>query len=381
MDSYTEITCTNWMTRLGGSFKGIITGLVLIAIASILLFWNEGRFVKRSKSLKEGQQIASSIDVNKLASVPENSLVHVTGVIKSNLTPGDPDFGIEAKDALRLKREVLIYQWIEKKNIDKKKKVGGSIEKTTEYTYQKEWSSKLHTSDGFKMKEGHQNPLSVKYAEFTQTVEKAQLGDLFINHTLLQKLNDFIPFDVPNGISNGQRIQENNKDHLHYVQYIGKGNPSSPQIGDLKIRYYQVPSSDYSLIGKFSNQQISSFLTKNSHQILLIKKGLHSKEDMFNNAHSSNSTTMWLLRLFGLLIMFSGWYMIGKPLVVVGDVIPIIGNIIGAGLSVFSGVLSLTLSLTIIAFAWLFYRPILAIGLFIVAVGIFIFFKRKNYRK
>ena len=53
-DSYTEVSSQSWFGRIGNAFKGILVGLILVAIAFGLLFWNEGRAVKRYKTLKEG---------------------------------------------------------------------------------------------------------------------------------------------------------------------------------------------------------------------------------------------------------------------------------------------------------------------------------------
>ena len=50
----TEVTEESWFSRLGGAFKGILTGIVLFILAIPLLFWNEGRAVRRAAALKQG---------------------------------------------------------------------------------------------------------------------------------------------------------------------------------------------------------------------------------------------------------------------------------------------------------------------------------------
>ena len=54
--AYTKTTTTGYGQRLTGSFKSIGTGFLLFIGATILLFWNEGRF--GGKAAKQ-QQIAS----------------------------------------------------------------------------------------------------------------------------------------------------------------------------------------------------------------------------------------------------------------------------------------------------------------------------------
>ena len=53
-DSFTEMTSTSWFSRIANSFKGILAGIVFIVLSIVLLSWNEGRAVKRYKTLKEG---------------------------------------------------------------------------------------------------------------------------------------------------------------------------------------------------------------------------------------------------------------------------------------------------------------------------------------
>ncbi|MBO4312461.1 MAG: hypothetical protein J5828_05640, partial [Desulfovibrionaceae bacterium] len=57
-DSFTETTTTSWGSRLGNSFKGILTGLVIIAAATCLLYWNEGRTVQTGDAITEAQLAA-----------------------------------------------------------------------------------------------------------------------------------------------------------------------------------------------------------------------------------------------------------------------------------------------------------------------------------
>lgn len=44
-DVVTEVTKQSWFSRIGGSFKGVAFGALLVIAAIPLLFWNEGRAV------------------------------------------------------------------------------------------------------------------------------------------------------------------------------------------------------------------------------------------------------------------------------------------------------------------------------------------------
>ena len=97
---------------------------------------------------------------------------------------------------------------------------------------------------------------------------------------------------------------------------------------------------------------------------------------MFAAAERENTVITWLLRVGGFLLMCFGVSRIFRPLVVVADVVPFFGNLIGMGVGLVSFVVAAPLSLLTIAVAWVFYRPLLGIGLLLAAVAIFVGIKK-----
>lgn len=77
----------------------------------------------------------------------------------------------------------------------------------------------------------------------------------------------------------------------------------------------------------------------------------------------------WILRGGGFLLMFIGLLAIFKPISVFGDVIPLVGTMLGAGLGVFAFLLAFALSIVTIAVSWIFVRPLLGIALLVLALG------------
>jgi hypothetical protein len=65
-----------------------------------------------------------------------------------------------------------------------------------------------------------------------------------------------------------------------------------------------------------------------------------------------------------------------RPLSVLGSVIPFIGSIIGMGTGLVSVVLAGTISLLVIAIAWIAVRPVLGIALLVLVVGGFIMMRK-----
>lgn len=69
--------------------------------------------------------------------------------------------------------------------------------------------------------------------------------------------------------------------------------------------------------------------------------------------------------------MALGIGMIFKPISTLGDVIPILGSILGMGTGILAFIVALLLSLVTIAIAWIAYRPVLGIILLAVGAGAF----------
>ena len=152
-DSFTEVSSQSWFSRIGGAIKGVLIGLILFVIAFPLLFWNEGRSVKRYKTLEEGGGAVISVTAEAVDPANDGKLVHMTGEAVTDVTLTDPEFGISA-NALKFKRIVEMYQWEESTEKETKKKVGGGTETKTTYSYSKTWSSSVIQSDSFKKPEG-----------------------------------------------------------------------------------------------------------------------------------------------------------------------------------------------------------------------------------
>ena len=94
---------------------------------------------------------------------------------------------------------------------------------------------------------------------------------------------------------------------------------------------------------------------------------------MFDKAQRDNTIFTWIIRGLGCLLMLIGLSLIFKPLVVVADVIPFLGDLLGMGLGLFATIIALPLSLITIAIAWIFYRPV--IGIILLSVSAFILLK------
>lgn len=113
-DSFSITTKRGWGGRLKNSFVGILVGLALLAGSCLGLWLNEGRAVKRYQDVSYGRDNCVSVGSVAVLAQNQGKLVHITGRSFPGSTPSDPDFGVEAEGAIKLRRDVEMYQWTEK---------------------------------------------------------------------------------------------------------------------------------------------------------------------------------------------------------------------------------------------------------------------------
>jgi len=79
-----------------------------------------------------------------------------------------------------------------------------------------------------------------------------------------------------------------------------------------------------------------------------------------SESQSLNTTTVfnWGFRIAGWVILFLGLATLFRPLVVLVEKIPLLGNFVGRGITVFAFLSSLSLSLILLSAVWMVARPI-----------------------
>ena len=373
MDKFTQVTRTSGLSNIGGSFKGVIFGIFLI-LGSIYLLWtNEGRAVHVAQALEEGAGNVKSISSDKVDPSNEGKLVHLSNLATTKDTVIDEDFNIKL-NALKLNRDVKIYQWVETSNSKSVDKIGGGTETTTEYTYTKEWVNKPIESTNFKVVEGHENMAPYNIDSKSKIAQNITIGAFKLSNELV----DMIIGSEKLAIQNIDTTIHKNALLSSGDIYMGSKNISSPQIGDLIISYKAVYPKKVSIVAKQIGDSFEEYIASNDETVLLLKEGVSSADNMFAKAIEGNKFKTWLLRLLGFILMFLGFKTILKPFVAIGKIIPFIGNIVSMGTSIISIVLALPITLIIISLAWFAYRPILSAVLIAIGVGIYFLFRLKN---
>ncbi|MGD9924282.1 MAG: TMEM43 family protein [Pseudorhodoplanes sp.] len=360
VDTYTEVTRRSWGDKIAGSLIGLVLGPLLVIGACIALFWNEGRAVQTARSLTEGASVVVDVAASPVSLANQGLLVHVTGEMKASTKLSDPDFGLTA-DAIRLIRDVAMYQWKEDSKSETRKNAGGSEETVTTYTYKREWSGRPIDSSKFKEPGLHENPpMTIRDRDVIS--RDATLGAFRLGEAAIRRFNTDTRLEVEPSIAGAVQEKLNRPADIQVGQIYLSDDPGSPRIGDYRVGYRIVPVGIGSVVARQTGTELTGYPTKAGDVILLAHTGSQSAADMFKAAQDENRVLTWILRAVFTMLVFIGFVFSTRILVALADVLPFVGNLMQA--TTFAAALALTAIIAplTIAIAWLFYRPLISLG-------------------
>lgn len=341
---------------------GIGFGLALFWGAFPVLFWNEGRAVQMAQALAEGAAQVQSITTTALEPATEGKLVYVQGTAQTTETLTDAQLGVRSP-AIRLQRQVELYQWREKRS---SKDQGPDT-----ISYVKEWSSQLIASDNYQF--GHQNPTVFGAAGFelkpahwqAQTVT---LGVLRLADDLVRQMQPHA-LRLDNTAASGLPPELRRLAQVFDGQLYFGANPQTPAIGDLRVRYQYVPATaEVSVVAGQVGAALVPYQTSNGRLLALLGMGLVPASSLFAEAELANTIQTWLLRVVGFFMLMGGVQLIVSPLTGWLGQIPWLGSVLNAGISLVAAAVAGILALGTIAVAWFYFRPWLALGLGLLGV-------------
>jgi hypothetical protein len=368
-DSVTVTSRQSWFSRIAAAVAGVVFGVILFIGSFPLLIWNEGNAINRARALDAGLKTVITVPATPLAAANDGKLIHLTGDTAARGPASDPVFGISA-NAVKLRRNVEMYQWTEDKRSATKKSLGGSEETVTTYTYQKRWNSSLINSSGFNKPDGHENPGQMPVKGGTFVAPGLSIGDFTLSESLIGMINDFHSLPVTKNTET-----QFFSDFTTPVATVDGGfyfgeNPKEPAIGDAKITFEVVDLGPVSIVARQTGRNLERYQIGGSRgSIELLQQGSVSAANMFASEKQANAMFTWIIRLIGFIMMVIGVSLIAKPLAVIADFIPFLGSIAGAGIGLLALIIALPFSLGTIALAWLAYRPLIGIPLLILAAA------------
>ena len=335
---------------------GVLFGGALFLGAFPLLFWNEGRSLHRTQTLAEGREVVVE-DVSSGNVTPKNEakLVHVTGFADAHEELTDPKFNVSVNDVLKLQREVEMYQWKEQNSGDEDRPA----------TYTQVWSAKRINSDHFD-KLSKRNP-KMAYESATQYANRIQFGAFQLSRSLAESIDNWERIDVSQFFAELPADLRGTADVHDQGFYVG-ANPKQPQIGDLRIHFSVARPTTASVIAQQAGATFQTYAaTTVKGTIERLEVGEHSAGEMFTHMETENQILTWSLRAGGTFMMFMGSMIMLDPLLALLNYVPLAGRLATSVFAMIALLVSVALSFTTIAIAWLFYRPLWSVILFAIA--------------
>lgn len=364
-----EITTRSWWSRIKDAFVGILIGIGLIIGAIVLIFWNEQHSLHTAQSLEQAHKILISVPSSPINSQNNLKVVYLNGLATTKDQLKDSLLDVSV-NAINLNRQVEMYQWEEKTETKTESQMGGSEKQTKTYSYNKIWSSSLINSAQFKNPQGHQNPESMPIQSVQQYAQSVTLGDFTLPYELVKQINVSQPVDLSKVNKETLKSQYDKPVHLiNNELYLGQ-NPETPQPGDIRINLTAAYPQTVSIIAQQTGTTLQAFLAPAGEPVFLLSTGQHSSDQMIEDAQSQNKMIAWILRLVSLIMLIGGFSLILNPLVVLADVLPFLGSIVGFGTGFIAFICGLSVWLVTTAIAWFATRPLVSIGLIIAVVVI-----------
>ena len=179
----------------------------------------------------------------------------------------------------------------------------------------------------------------------------------------IQAINDSI---------NKAMANANNKKDLEYIHqasnvlYFGRV-PGSPEVGDVRVTFEKVVPAKCTVMAVVDGDTFKPYKAKNGKRFQTLVMGKKSGDEIIDAEKEANNMFLWILRLVGILMVIGGLKGIFGFIETILKVVPFVAGIFGWGVGIVCTIVGIVWSLIIIAIAWLFYRPVLAICLLAVA--------------
>jgi hypothetical protein len=301
MDRATAGAKNNWLANILDSWAGFLVGVLIFFLAFFVL-WNNDGTADFSRAARTSVPVAA----NSLDSGASGKLVSLTGKMSTADLVSDPQF-LKPGSYLQLSRRVETFAWQEKSQGETK----------IVYAYEKSWTANPKDSSHFKVPAGHENPpLPVESMTFTAVTGKIGVYSIDPQNMELPKptpLNLTAAMVLP-----GQTLTGN-------LIFSGRGTPTAPQLGDLRISYAAVPSPvNVTAFGKLEEDALVPFLSQGKNKLYRAVKG--SRDAALALLAEEHGPTVWAIRLLGFLLLWGGLFLILNQLNAVFKVLPWLGT-------------------------------------------------------
>lgn len=357
-----------FLERLSETAGGTVLGIGLFFLSIYVLFTNEGRALQTASSLDEGlSQVVSLDSFSGLDPQNNNRLVHLSAKLHTLQPLHDPNYKVVLQ-AVKLKRQVEMYQWVEYRD-SKDYQENGETKTETTYTYNTEWKSELINSRNFDKEIGHQNPSAMAVESVTVVAPEVRVGPFILSKGLVEQVNNFQTLSLKDfPTSYLDPFLSIHEDYFYHTQF-----PRKPEVGDVRVSFsfaglsgdtsYLGPAQIVSVVAMQREEQLLPFKAKSGDTLEILYLEDLSAEEVFAKEQEYNRLKTWGLRAAGWALMFLSIQLTMRIIYTLVDWVPLLRDLVSVGLKIFALCISCSLSLLTIGAGWFFYRPLMAVAL------------------
>jgi len=151
--------------------------------------------------------------------------------------------------------------------------------------------------------------------------------------------------------------------------------PREPAIGCTRVAWKHAPLEEVSVIARKMSAEDSgrergqlvpwSSNAGVGYEVAMLEFGSRDASAMLDSAATAQSMWTWMKRGGGILMTWIGWGLLFGPAQYLASWIPLLSGLVGCFLSLIALGAAIAHSLTVIAIAWIAYRPLLALTLLV----------------
>uniref|UniRef100_A0A3B4EDM0 Transmembrane protein 43 n=1 Tax=Pygocentrus nattereri TaxID=42514 RepID=A0A3B4EDM0_PYGNA len=332
-----------FLERLGETMGGMMVGVGLFFVSFYVLFTNEGRAIRTAASLDEGlSQVLTLRPDMYVDPQNDNRLVHLSAPLRTSQPLYDPNYKV-AVQAVKLKRNVEMYQWVEYQD-SREYKEGGETKTETTYTYNTEWKSEVINSRNFDQEIGHTNPSAMAVESVTVVAPDVWVGYFFLSKGLIDQINNFQTLHL------GALPVTDPFLTVHEDYFYHTANPRRPEVGDVRVSFsyaglsgegsFPGPPQTVSVVAMQKEERLKPFKTRSGDTLEILYL-----EELTAEVRAAGLFVCLCVCIYFIYIL---------------DWVPLLRDLVSVGLKLFALCVSCCLSLLTIAAGWLLYRPLLA---------------------
>ncbi len=320
-------TATKGMGVVGALTVGIpsmFAGLIISLISLIILVAGVGDGIKKYRANKDAARYTVAYNGPKT----EGKLVHLSGLLETDMTLVDSQLSISVDSALALRRVVSYYQWLQK---DTSFRVDSSQLGRKEYLFDSastmvraiyrlepranEVSTSFYKGKWYQSNEKIHRPLTSRTLTASRaSLEGLLLGNAFIRQTEYEHQLPLEP--VTKALMIDSLLPVKTKKGYFY----GK-DAANPALGDFLVNYTYTPNHRVSVIGEQGKRRITPHETKRGGTVAMLESGNKGLEEMITMSN--------IFLIFGLFIgtflvaalMKIGMFLVVKPIRLVAFII------------------------------------------------------------